>query len=293
MRCDTMRYSGGRYRIPAAPARLASLSSSSRACTACTSRLVSYHVPPLHSPHLTSRTPPARASTCTLYSRCWPAHWPAAKARRNEWLVQEGARAIGRPTRERIAAADWLQPEPQQFPAVVSGFISFYRKLLTGGTSTNTGATEQSPRVVCLSVLAEGTVTVLPLYELPEGSMGRTGRAKGSSRSLAVCAAWTRLKVVVLSTASAGPCAAQPAAVSRYARCDDARHSKPDTMRCATPRHASHSAAVRHEPAPRTATPLCAPASMAPLEMCISTPPSPQLCVRQKYRIQASPHAPL
>lgn len=136
MRCDTMRYSGGRYRIPAAPARLASLSSYSRACTACTSRLVSYHVPPLHSPHLTSRTPPARASTCTLYSRCWPAHWPAAKARRNEWLVQEGARAIGRPTRERIAAADWLQPEPQQFPAVVSGFISFYRKLLTGGTST-------------------------------------------------------------------------------------------------------------------------------------------------------------
>ncbi|PTB49384.1 hypothetical protein M431DRAFT_524580 [Trichoderma harzianum CBS 226.95] len=93
-------------------------------------------VPPLHS-HFTSRTPPARASTCTLYSRCWPAHWPAAKARRNEWLVQEGARAIGRPTRERIAGADWLRSEPQQFPAVVSGFISFYRKLLTGGTSTN------------------------------------------------------------------------------------------------------------------------------------------------------------
>lgn len=173
-------------------------------------------------------------------------------------------------------------------------YLSTYLyQYITRNNVNSTGATEQSPRVVCLSVLAEGTVTVLPLYELPEGSMGRTGRAKGSSRSLAVCVAWTRLKVVVLSTASAGPCAAQPAAVSRYARCDDARHSKPDTMRCATPRHASHSVIFCHEPAPRTATPLCAPASMAPLEMCISTPPSPQLCVRQKYRIQASPHAPL
>ncbi|EHK20586.1 uncharacterized protein TRIVIDRAFT_69111 [Trichoderma virens Gv29-8] len=60
-----------------------------------------------------------------LCSRCWPVHWPAAKARRNEWLVQEGARAIGRANARPFRGADWLRAEPQQFPAGVSVFISF------------------------------------------------------------------------------------------------------------------------------------------------------------------------
>ncbi|KAK4076681.1 uncharacterized protein Triagg1_4284 [Trichoderma aggressivum f. europaeum] len=119
MRCDTMRYSGGRYRIPAAPARLASLCS--RACAACTSRLV----PPLHSnPHERLRLAqvPVRTRTCTRAAG--PLIGPPPKARRNEWLVQEGARAIGRPTRGGWRPLIGCSRSPSSSQPGVSGFIS-------------------------------------------------------------------------------------------------------------------------------------------------------------------------
>ncbi|UKZ78886.1 hypothetical protein TrVFT333_006632 [Trichoderma virens FT-333] len=63
-------------------------------------------------------------------------------------------------------------------------------------------------------------------------------------------------------------------------------------MRCATPRHASHSAALRREPAAHTATPLCAPGRDGATQAAVSVlGPASNFARAAKYHQPRHPQA--